>query len=477
MNYRLLVANALLLSALTGCVAVPDSEQQNQLVEAQSVGLTGESFTNNVQQPQWWQAFGDEQLNQLVSQALNDNPSLASAQARLQAAAAQVYAAGGQRLPTLSLDGDITRQRLSEHYIYPEPYAGSMQNFGQLQLALAWDLDFWGRQKTLLQQAGFQQQASALELASIQQNLAASVVDAYLNVYQANELMAIAERSEQQRQELLQLTQARVDAGLDTELELHNVASLLAVAKQSRLAAQARRDNAVHLLAALCGGGVERYAAIRPPQINIAAQLNLPGELPVNLLARRPDVLASRALVSAADSSRLAAKAAFYPDISLQAFAGFQAIGLDNLLQSSSQVYGVGPALHLPIFDGRRLKAGYVGATAALDQAMAGYNQTVLNAVREAADQLTLKQSLSAQHSYADDSLRAAEQAWKVAQARYKAGLTNQLVVLDAESRVLDARRNLLSSEVTLASARVGLMVAIGGSFDPQNFQVAQTNE
>ncbi|BFM05626.1 efflux transporter outer membrane subunit [Halioxenophilus aromaticivorans] len=462
MKMKTLAASVLLAGTLAGCVSAPEIQPQAELTEASQLGLSHELFTFTGQQ-QWWQAYGDEQLNQLVQAALQKSPDLASARAQVRAAQAQLLAAGGSRQPSLGFDASVARQRLSEHYIYPSPYAGSMRNFGQLQFNFSWDLDFWGRQAQLLSQAGQQADAARWEWQALEQKLTAAVVESYFELYQAHQLMQIAQRTEQQRQSLLQLTQARLDAGLDTELELRNAESVLPMARQQRLAAQARYDNAKHRLAALTGAGAEAYSSMTIPTLALSTELSLPQQLPVNLLARRPDIAASLALVTAADANRLAAKAAFYPSISLTAFAGYQAIGMDELLQSGSQIYGVSPVLHLPIFDGKRLKASYAGATAQLDGAVAGYNQAVVQAVQEAADQITLTQSLRAQLEQANASLQAAEKAWQLAKARYAAGLSNQIVVLDAEARVLETRSNLLACEVALATAQVDLLIAVGG--------------
>src|SRR6185312_9519472 len=197
------------------------------------------------------------------------------------------------------------------------------------------------------------------------------------------------------------------------------------------------------------------------------ATLPVPDQLPIDLLAHRPDVLAARERVEAATAGRAAAHAAFYPNISLTALVGFQAIGLDELAQSGSRIYGIGPALHLPIFDAKRLRAAYKGATAELDAATASYNAVVLDAVREASDQITLNNSLGQQIVEVHATLDSASSAHELAQRRYAAGLTTQIIVLDAESRVLDARRALVTADSNRLLARMNLLLMLGGSFDP----------
>src|SRR5262249_11735550 len=162
-------------------------------------------------------------------------------------------------------------------------------------------------------------------------------------------------RTQEQREQLLKLTQQRVNAGLDTQIELKVAESAVPQARTARMQAEAARDIAIHRLAALAGEGASRYAQVARPNLSLDATLQLPDKLPIDLLAHRPDVLAARERVEAAAAGRAAAHAAFYPNISLSALIGTQAIGLEELTKSGSLIYGIGPAIHLPIFDAKRL--------------------------------------------------------------------------------------------------------------------------
>ena len=186
-----------------------------------------------------------------------------------------------------------------------------------------------------------------------------------------------------------------------------------------------------------------------------------------DLLGRRPDVLAAKARIDATTAGRAAAKAAFYPNINLSAFAGFQAIGLDNLLTSPSRVYGAGPAISLPLFESTRLKSAFNAATAEEDASIASYNDVVVKAVQQVADQLSLVKSSAGQLEQAQASLQAAEEAYRLAQKRYEAGLSNYLSVLTTETQVLNARTTFVDVQHSQAIARVSLLLATGGDFDP----------
>ena len=216
----------------------------------------------------------------------------------------------------------------------------------------------------------------------------------------------------------------------------------------------------------MTGQGAAAYASIQRPVLDVQAALPVPSDLPINLLARRPDVLSARSSVDAADAQRLAAKAAFYPDVSLRAIAGIGAFGINNLVQWNARGYGGGPVLSLPIFDGGRLRAAYRGSEAQLDAAIASYNDTVLHAVEQTADQITRLDALASEQRDQQQTFDATEAAYKLAEERYRAGLASYLSVLNAETQVLAARQSMVDILASQAVARVTMLLAVGGSFD-----------
>ena len=290
-------------------------------------------------------------------------------------------------------------------------------------------------------------------------------MQSYIDLYRSYALADIAERAEAQRANILAITRRRLAAGLDTRVELRQAEGALPQARLALTQAQSAQALAVHQLAALAGRGADVYSGIARPQLDLEAALPLPSELPVNLLARRPDVIAARSRIAAADAQKRAAKAAFYPDVSLTALAGFASFSLTDLINAKSFGYGAGPGLSLPLFDGGRLRAQYRGSEAGLDQAVASYDDTVVRAVHQAADQLSLIDSVSAERAQQRESLTAAEEAYRLAEERYRAGLAGYLTVLDVETEVLNERRQQVDLSAALAQARVSLLLAVGGSF------------
>jgi NodT family efflux transporter outer membrane factor (OMF) lipoprotein len=456
----------LIAAFLAGCVLPPRESAHPRILSQNSVGLSGAEV-----QPAadgWWDSFQDPQLGRLIRLGLKDSPTLAQAQARVGAALAQVQTAQANLLPSANLDASALYQRAPQNYLIPQPLAGHSFWIGQAGASLGWDLDFWGQQADAVHRARDLAMAARLDEDNARLMLAGAITQAYVELYRQYALVDIAERSEAQRQNIVDITRRRVKAGLDTQLEIREAETELPQARVAREQARAAADLAVHELATLTGQGAGAYASIGRPTLQIEAALPVPNELPINLLARRPDVLSARSSVEAADAGRQAAKAAFYPDVSLRALAGIGAFGMSNLVQWNARGYGAGPFISLPLFDGGRLRAEYRGSEAQLDSVIATYDDTVLRAVQQTADQITRIDALARERLDQQQTLEASEAAYKLAEERYRAGLASYLSVLNAETQVLTARQTMVDILASQAVARVTLLLAVGGSFDPR---------
>lgn len=418
------------------------------------------------QESSWWTVYEDPQLDQLLAAALATNPTLGEVVARLHEAQAVVEATRAQRRPNISYDAATTRERISGKDAIPTPYQGVDAWRSQEELNFSWELDFWGRQSALIRQARGEENAAALDGAAARLAIISAVVRTYIDLERSYELVELARREEDQRQQIFDITQRRFKAGLDTSVELRQASGAIPEARVERLEDEAAINRDVHLLAALSGNGASMYREVQRPKLRPDTVLVLPSAIPMDLLGRRPDVLAARARIGATRAALDSAKADFYPNIDLLAFAGTIAVGpFDNLFHGHAASYGVGPALHLPVFDGGRLKANYRAKTADIDIAVSVYNQAVLTAVRETADQLSDIASLSESLVEQRKSLDDAEAAFRLATERYEAGLTTYLTVLSTETEVLDERRQRVDLESARAGARVSLLIDVGGDF------------
>ena len=464
----LLLTSIVLAGALTfaGCVLPPKESPHPKPLASDDLALTGAAVEPAADG--WWDSFKDPQLDRLIRLGLKDSPTLAQAKARVGAALAQTQSEQAALLPSANLDASTLYERAPNNYLIPPPLAGNSFWQTQAGASLGWDLDFWGRQADAVHRARNLAESASFDEDNARLMLAGAIAQAYIELYRENALADIAHRSELQRQNIVDITRRRVSAGLDTQLEIREAEGQLPQARVARTQAQAAAEVAVHELATLTGQGAAAYSTIQRPVLQVQEALPVPKDLPINLLARRPDVLSARSLVQAADAERLASKAAFYPDVSLRALAGIGAFGMSNLVNWNARGYGAGPLISLPLFDGGRLKAQYRGSEAQLDSAIAGYNDTVLHAVEQTADQITRLDALAREQIDQQQTLDANEAAYKLAEERYRAGLASYLSVLNAETQVLTARQTMVDILTSQAVARVTLLLAVGGSFDPR---------
>ncbi|MBI3532557.1 MAG: efflux transporter outer membrane subunit [Burkholderiales bacterium] len=464
---RALRAGLLTLTVSLGaCANFTGITPQAKPRDAASLGLVGRDAGSAVD-AQWWRAFGDAQLDRLETQALESNPNLKLAQARLARARAVIETTESASRPQFNGALDLTHQRYTKTGAVPAPLAGSIQDTGTLQLGASWELDFFGKNRAALDAALGSAQAAQADAQSARVLLASNVARSYFQWQRLQEQLTVAQRTLSQREETLRLVRQRVEAGLDTQLELRQSEGGLPEARQQIEALQEQAALTQHALAALVGAP-NASLALEKHALTAIKNVAISPVIPADLLGRRADVVAARWRVEAGMKDVVNAKTQFYPNVNLVAFAGFSSIGTDRLLQSDSQQWGIGPALRLPLFDGGRLRANLRGKTADLDAAIESYNATVIDAVRDVADQVASMQSIARQQTEQRAAQQAAESAYAIAVQRYEAGLGNYLNVLSAETAVLAQRRQAVDLSARALDTQVALLRALGGGFQAE---------
>ncbi|HEY4125895.1 MAG TPA: efflux transporter outer membrane subunit [Rhizomicrobium sp.] len=448
--------------SVAACVSAPSTTPSQVAVKADALGLNAAPAP--AISDTWWEAFGDKQLDDLVTQALAGNPSLQVALARMRQAQSELSSTRADTYPQLTADAQEQPQRFSKNYIIPPPYGGTVRWVGTAQANLSWSLDFWGKQTSMVEQARSSAEAAGLDATAARLALAGSVTQAYIGLSRAYVLRDVAEAAVKQRQGVFDLTGNRVKSGLENMASQKQAEALLAIEREDLIRSKSAVDLGEHQIAALVGRGADLYGHIARPQLKAGA-LSLPDMLPADLLARRADIQAAQARITASMAGREVARKAFYPDINLAAFAGVAALGIAPLFNASSIAYGGGPAIHLPIFDAGKLRAEYAGATAELDTSVADYNGSVLGAVKETADALTQLHSLDEQAVQQRAALAASQDSFRLAQSRYRNGLSPQLNVLDVQNILIQAQRQQATIDADIASQRVTLLMAVGGGF------------
>ena len=207
-----------LSSLACACVSTREGSPRETELPASALGLSGPSYSAPGQD--WWLALGDPQLDRLVGQALADNPSLGASLARVRGAWEQTVIAGAGDSPKVDFDVSAYRQKVSGNYLYPPPYAGSTFWDGRIGFNLAWNLDFWGRQAALIEQVRSSALAAELDAAGAALAISGAMSQTYVDLKRVTDLGQLADRAARQREELLGLTRQRVQAGLDSDVEL-----------------------------------------------------------------------------------------------------------------------------------------------------------------------------------------------------------------------------------------------------------------
>jgi NodT family efflux transporter outer membrane factor (OMF) lipoprotein len=465
----LLLAVSLVLAG--GCAQIPRLDPPPAVKTIEELGSSNSFAAPVAAWPgdQWWRAYGDPQLDALIEEALHNAPDLTLAQARLKAAAAQVQGAGATRLPEVTASAEIAEAKQSYDFLVPrQALPEGWNGYGVATLNMSYEIDFWGKNRAALAAAVSEQHAAEVEIAQTRLILSTSVVSAYAGLLHLYTLRDNAADTLTLRTQTVALFRQRHQFGLETLASVRQVEARQAAAKGDLLALDERIGLEKNAIAALLGAGPDRGLAITRPTVIWTGSQGLPPNLPLELLGRRPDIIAARLRTEAAAHRIDQRRAAFYPSVNLLAFAGFQSVGIDNLFKSASQSGAAGPAISLPIFNTDRLQGQLKGARAEYDVAVATYNGTLSEALREVADAATSRRSLDEELAAARAAVAAAAEAHQMVNSRYEGALATYLDVLSAEDSLISARRSEAELETRALILDVSLVRALGGGFAPE---------
>jgi NodT family efflux transporter outer membrane factor (OMF) lipoprotein len=319
-----------------------------------------------------------------------------------------------------------------------------------------------GQEPRRLRAAKLESTAAQLDVEQARLTLSTAIASSYADLARLYAERDVQAQSIKVKEDQAGLTADRVTHGLDTQAEL----------KQAQAAVPPREqllqiDENIALtrnaLAALLGKGPDRGLSIARPQVQVTAH-GLPQGITTDLIAHRPDVAAALARVKADDERIKVARAGFYPAVSISALAAHPAIGLENLVQGSTLLGGVGPSISLPIFHGGELKGKYRSARSTFDEAVATYDKSVATAFHDVADAAASQAMLTARLDESDKALKASEAAYEIARMRYEGGLSTYLNVLSAQEAVLTARRTHADLQARAFTLDVALVRAGRGA-------------
>ena len=456
------------LIALAGCAPIPAHDNpavlktMDQLASTSTFAEPAAAWPKN----DWWKAYGDVQLDTLLDEALRDSPGLAVAQARLRQAGAATQIAGAALMPEVTGNAAFTQDKQSYNYLMPRAAVpNGWKDYGRATLNLSWELDFWGKNRAALAAATSERQAAQAEVAQTRLILSASVASAYAELVHLFTIRDTANAALDLRIKTVGLFRQRNEFGLENLASVRQVEARRAVAETELRTIDERIALLRNAIAALLGAGPDRGLAITRPTVSFAGALGLPSSLGLELIGRRPDIVAARLRTEAAAKRIDQQKAGFYPSVNLLAFVGYQSLGIDNLTKSGSDVGSFGPAISLPIFNTERLQGQLRGAHAEYDAAVSIYNATLSNALREVADAVASRKALDGELAALRAAVQAAGDAHQILSRRYQGELATYLDVLTAEDALISARRALAEIETRALTLDVAMVRALGGGF------------
>ncbi|MHB0818032.1 efflux transporter outer membrane subunit [Stutzerimonas stutzeri] len=466
MQPTLLFRPALLVLAMTlaGCSLAPSYQRPEAPVAASwntpaaaPDGATAEALD--------WQTFiVDLELRQVVEAALGNNRNLRQALLDIEAARAQYRVQRADRLPSINANASGNRQRLPSD----QSLSGRSEVASTYQVGLGlteYELDLFGRVRNLSESALESYLATAEATRATQISLIAEVIQAYLTRDGAQRRLALVEQTLDSRQDSLELVNRRRQAGTATALDYQEALGLTEQARAERESTERQLRRADNALALLIGTpDAQRLLPVAPRDSLLVLQDIAPGTSST-LIERRPDILASEHRLKARNADIGAARAAFFPRLSLTGSLGSSSTELSGLFDGGSRAWSFAPSLSLPIFAGGRNRANLDLAEVRKDAAVAEYEGTIQGAFREVADALaatdTLRREEVARRALADSS----QAAMALAKARYEGGVDDHLRYLDAQRSTFTDRSTLIQISTERQIALVDLFRALGGSW------------
>lgn len=458
---RLIIMLALLLA--TGCTTMapermlPAAPVDGSWNAANRTGV-------EVEGTGWKDAFPDPALQELISTALRENRSLRQTVLAMEQARAQFQIVRADRIPNVDASGSTTANRLPADL--NGGTAGINRQWASTLGVSAFELDFFGRVKSLEDQALESYLATEEARRAAHISLVSQVVQGYLTLVGDRESLNLARETSRSREATLALTKAQLDHGMATELDRQQAEETAAVAQSevARLEAQTAMDE--NALAVLVGMPSSRLKLPARAMDDVAMTGPVAPGLPSELLTRRPDILEAEHRLWAAGAQIGAARAAFFPRITLTGTAGFASLGLSDLFDAQSRAWTFIPRVSLPIFDAGRNKAGLASAEAEQKIRVAQYEQTVQTAFREVADALAKNRGYGGQVEAQARRVASSEKSRALVDQRYQAGLESAMAVHDAERTLFSARQDLLAARLSQKLSVVELYTALGGGWE-----------
>ena len=454
---------------LAGCASLgPKFSAPANVVEANAQYRHGGTSTStNASLPKnWWEIFGDAQLNQLEQRALQAHPTIKIAAERLLQAKAQLGISDAAQQPYVSVGAGISNGHTSQNTAQGQLFGGRTVSGNNFSVggALSYEVELWGKMQHIHEAAQAQVQAAEYDKDGVLLLLSSQIANTYWQLRGIQAELSILNETLANRKEAQQLIERRFGGGLSNELDVSRARLETANATADMAEVERQRNLLQHALAVLVAAPPATLLPVaagplsEPPAIPVG--------LPATLLAQRPDLAQSVALIRAANAQQGVAESAFYPSLQLTGNFGLASESLRDLAQGGSRQFSIGPlALSLPIFDGGRNKANLALTQARYQEALAQHQVKLLNALREVEDALSDGEQRKKQEGAQALAQQAANRAQAVAQQRFVKGLSNYLDVTDTQRSALAANRAANQIRTQRWLAATALARALGGGW------------
>lgn len=412
----------------------------------------------------WWSAFGDARLEALMARVMAENLTLEAAFLRVEQARTLTRAGRSALFPNLTLDPSAERSRRSGTTSNNAPtVSGTTSSTFTLPISLTWEIDLWGRLRRLLEAAEAEVAASEADFQNVLLTLQAEFATTYFDLRVIDTEILILQRGLEFRQISLGLIERRFEAGDVDEVDLARARTEIAAIESELFGLQRTRAELENALAVLAGQPSSSFFIDQVPLQSEPPAV--PARIPAELLERRPDIARAERLMAAENARIGAAQAAFFPSLVLNGDFGQESASLDRLFQTDSRIWGFGPAISLPLFDGGRNRANLQQSRLRYEETVALYRQTILNAVREVDDALAGSAILARQAEALDRTVAYARRTVELSQRRYDGGLVAYFDVADAQRTALEAEQSAARNLGLRYMTAIALVRALGGAW------------
>ena len=464
---RSLIALSLVMLLLSGCAVGPNYKRPSVNVPDTYRGAVPPEAQQPAAEPlgdqKWWEVFQDKQLQDLIHTALQQNYDVRIAATRIVEARAQVGIARADQLPTISGGAQAVNERNPRVKLYPQYETSS----NQVDLSLAWELDFWGKYRRATESARANLLATEWARKEVIDTLVSDVAAAYFQLRELDLELEISRRTLASRKNSLQLTQTLANGGATSMLDVRQAEQLVFTAAETIPDLERQIEQQENFISTLLGnnpGPIARGTKLteqpHPPQI--------PAGLPSSLLERRPDIREAEAQLIAANAQIGVAKADYFPQITLTATGGYQSSALTSLFTGPAGLWSFGGSLAQPIFEGGRIRSNVRFTEARQQEAALVYQQTIQQAFRGVSDALVGYSKDREFREQQEQLTFSAQDAARLSETRYRGGATSYLEVLTNETNYFDAELGLAQAQLNELVALVRIYRNLGGGWQEQ---------